>query len=203
MIEPLGASFLGLLVLSYLAGSVPFGLIAARIKGVDLRGTGSGNIGATNVLRAAGKWPALFTLGGDFLKGALVVALGRALGLRDLQQGLMGLFAILGHDFSIFLRFKGGKGVATSLGVIAVYVPLAGLITSALWLLTAWVTRYSSLAALVSFAALAPVVLLLKKNTYMGALALSITLLLIYKHLDNIKRLKEGTERRIGEKQQV
>ena len=110
------------LALSFLMGSIPFGLVFTMGTGVDLKKVGSGNTGATNVLRAVGKRAALMTLLGDMLKGVAAVALARALGLGLLVEGAAGLCAVLGHDFSFFLRFRGGKGVATSIGVVLIYI---------------------------------------------------------------------------------
>ncbi|MBF0521039.1 MAG: glycerol-3-phosphate 1-O-acyltransferase PlsY, partial [Nitrospirae bacterium] len=143
-----------LLILSFLLGSVPFGVLVARTRGVDLTKTGSGNIGATNVLRSVGKLPALLTLLGDTLKGSLAILIGKLTGQSDIAVGLIGIFAVLGHDFSIFMRFKGGKGVATSIGAVLFFMPYAGVAVILAWLITAVVTRYSSLSALVAFTVL-------------------------------------------------
>ncbi|MEJ2324419.1 MAG: glycerol-3-phosphate 1-O-acyltransferase PlsY [Nitrospirota bacterium] len=185
---------------SYLLGSVPFGMVFARAKGVDLRSVGSGNIGATNVLRAAGRGPAVLTLLGDALKGAAAVVLARALGLGAFNEGLAALAAVAGHDFSVFLRFRGGKGVATSLGAVLIYAPQAGILTAVLWLITVVLTRYSSLGAIVSFALLPVVMLLTGQAKQKAAVAVALSALLVLKHSGNIKRLVEGTERRVGEK---
>lgn len=185
---------------SYLLGSVPFGMVFARAKGVDLRSVGSGNIGATNVLRAAGRGPAVLTLLGDALKGAAAVALARALGLGAFNEGLAALAAVAGHDFSVFLRFRGGKGVATSLGAVLIYAPQAGILTAVLWLITVVLTRYSSLGAIVSFALLPVMMLLTGQAKQKAAFAAALAALLVLKHSGNIKRLVEGTERRVGEK---
>jgi glycerol-3-phosphate acyltransferase PlsY len=198
--QPEGAR-IGLCVLAGFAmGSIPFGPIVARGKGVDLTKTGSGNIGATNVLRSVGKGAAALTLVGDALKGTLAVALARALGLGELGAGLAGLAAVLGHDFSPFMRFRGGKGVATSLGMILIYVPGAGMLTLVLWLLAAAATRISSAGALVSFSVLPFVVWLLGRGAVQVAVAAALSALLIARHHGNLKRIIEGTERRIGEK---
>lgn len=185
---------------SYLLGSVPFGIVFTRAKGVDLRKVGSGNIGATNVLRAAGKGPAVLTLLGDILKGAAAVALARALGLGASYEGLAALAAVAGHDFSVFLKFRGGKGVATSLGAVLIYAPQAGILTVVLWLVTVALTRYSSLGAIVSFALLPVIMILTGQAKLKAAVALALAALLLLKHSGNIKRLVEGTERRVGEK---
>lgn len=185
---------------SYLLGSVPFGIVFTRARGVDLRKVGSGNIGATNVLRAAGKGPAILTLLGDIIKGAAAVALARALGLGASYEGLAALAAVAGHDFSVFLKFRGGKGVATSLGAVLIYAPQAGILTVVLWLVTVALTRYSSLGAIVSFALLPVIMILTGQAKPKAAVALALAALLLLKHSGNIKRLVEGTERRVGEK---
>lgn len=189
-----------LLAASFLMGSVPFGIVASRLRGVDPRNTGSGNIGATNVLRSAGKGAALFTLLGDMLKGTAAVALGMVLDMGHLEQGLMGLASVVGHDFSVFLKFKGGKGVATSMGVMLIYVPMAGILAIVLWLATVFALRYSSLGAIVAFVLLPFAV---KSIGYPGEkviVSVIISALLMARHAGNIKRLMSGTERRIGEK---
>jgi glycerol-3-phosphate acyltransferase PlsY len=185
---------------SYVLGSVPFGVVFTLAKGIDLRSVGSGNIGATNVLRAAGKGTAIMTLLGDILKGSAAVALARVLELGPLYEGLAGIAAVVGHDFSVFLRFRGGKGVATSIGMVLIYAPQAGILTVVLWLSAVLITRYSSLGAIVSFALL-PVVMLLQGQAEQKVLvAVILSSLLLVRHAGNIKRLVAGTERRFGEK---
>ena len=144
-----------LLVAAYLLGSVPFGLLVARAQGgVDLRRVGSGNIGATNVLRAVGKGAAALTLLGDMGKGAAAVGLGRWLGVSPTVLAMIALAAVAGHLFPVFGGFRGGKGVATTLGVILAAMPAVGALLLLIWLLVAAVWRYSSLAALVASAAM-------------------------------------------------
>jgi glycerol-3-phosphate acyltransferase PlsY len=189
-----------LIIFSYLMGSIPFGLIAARAKGIDLRKVGSGNIGATNALRAAGKMPAIITLLGDALKGTTAVALGKLFGVGPLYEGVLGLSAVVGHDFSIFLRMKGGKGVSTSIGVLLLYSPVVGVLTAGIWLAAVLLTRYSSLGAIVSFALLPLNFLILDFSGEKLAVAAVMSTLLILKHSDNISKLRAGTERRIGER---
>ncbi|MDA8170148.1 MAG: glycerol-3-phosphate 1-O-acyltransferase PlsY [Nitrospiraceae bacterium] len=184
----------------YLMGSLPFGVLISRARGIDIKSVGSGNIGATNVLRGVGKKAAVFTLLGDALKGSAAVAAARLLGLGALGQGLAGISAVLGHNFSVFLGFRGGKGVATGLGVMFAYVPLTGLIAVASWLLAAFMTRYSSLSALLAFM-LAPVVtLIIEPDKTPGYLLFAVAGLILWSHTGNIKRLIAGKERRIGEK---
>lgn len=189
-----------LFIAAFLMGSIPFGMVFAGARGVDLRRTGSGNIGATNVLRSAGKGAALMTLLADILKGTAAVAAGKIFGLGPLYEGLMGLSAIAGHDFSVFLRFRGGKGVATSVGVMLIYAPPAGILTIILWLAAVGVSRYSSLGALVSFALLPATMVVTGYAGEKLVLSVIISLLLIARHAGNIKRLLNKTERRVGEK---
>lgn len=192
--------FLILTVIAFIIGSVPFGLLIARLKGVDLRKTGSGNIGATNVLRAVGKVPALLTLAGDILKGTIAVALGGYFLDNLLMKGIVGLAAIAGHNFSLFLGFKGGKGVATSIGVLILFAPKAALITLALWLGVALMTRYSSLGAIVSFGLLPLNIYLFDYTKEKLIISVIIASLLLFRHSANIKRLLNGSESRIGER---
>lgn len=192
--------FLILTVIAFIIGSVPSGLLIARLKGVDLRKTGSGNIGATNVLRAVGKAPALLTLAGDILKGTLAVALGGYFLDNLLMKGIVGLAAIAGHNFSLFLGFKGGKGVATSIGVLILFAPKAALITLALWLGVALMTRYSSLGAIVSFGLLPLNIYLFDYTKEKLIISVIIASLLLFRHSANIKRLLNGSESRIGER---
>jgi acyl phosphate:glycerol-3-phosphate acyltransferase len=188
-----------LLIIAFILGSIPFGIIIAKAKGVDLKKVGSRNIGATNVLRSLGKWPAALTLLGDILKGTIAVAIGRYLGVGLLYEGLIGISAILGHNFSIFLGCKGGKGVATSIGVLLIYTPQVAVITLLLWLLVVFFTKYSSLGAIVAFG-LFPVNILLFDPDGKGKLpiAILITMFILIRHRDNIQKLMKGTESKIG-----
>jgi glycerol-3-phosphate acyltransferase PlsY len=189
---------------SFFIGSIPFGVLFARKGGVNLRDAGSGNIGATNVLRSVGKKEAVLTLLGDLLKGTSAVAAGKALGVGPLYEGAMGLAAVVGHDFSLFLRFRGGKGVATSIGVMVIYAALAGFITVLVWLApvaaTVAVTRISSLGALTAFALLPVLVAAFGYGGEKLVFSVIISALLMVKHRENIKRLFQGTEGRIGER---
>jgi glycerol-3-phosphate acyltransferase PlsY len=184
-------------VLAFLLGSVPTGQIIAARRGIDLRQTGSGNIGATNVLRTTGKGAALLTLAGDLLKGTAAVALARYFAPGILSEGIVGICAVLGHDFSLFLGFKGGKGVATGIGVLCLYSPQTGLVTIIIWLMTVLITRYSSLAALTAFAFL-PLAIGFLDSGEKIPVALVISLLIFFKHRENLIRLLKGVEPRVG-----
>ncbi len=184
-------------VFAYLLGSLPTGLLIAKVKGIDLKSSGSGNIGATNVLRTAGKWPALLTLLGDCLKGVAAVAIARYFSAGLFFEGVVGLFAVLGHDFSLFLKFRGGKGVATSLGVLIIYSPQICIFTIIIWLMTVLISRYSSLGALVSFGLL-PIAALVFDSRWKIPVFLIMTILIFLRHMGNIRRLLGGTETKVG-----
>lgn len=187
-------------LISFVMGSIPVGLIVARVKGVDLRKVGSGNIGATNVLRTMGKGPALITLAGDMLKGFVPVVLSNYILNDTLSAGLVGFAAILGHDFSLFLRFKGGKGVATSIGVLLAYSPVVAIFTVLLWIVVVFMSRYSSMGAIVAFLLLPVNIYVFDYSQEKFVIGLLMTLLLLFKHSENIKRLLSGREPRIGER---
>ncbi|MCU0899923.1 MAG: glycerol-3-phosphate 1-O-acyltransferase PlsY [Cypionkella sp.] len=185
--------------LSYLLGSVPFGIVITRALGLgDLRKIGSGNIGATNVLRTGNKGAALATLLLDAGKGGIAVLAARALIGPDAAQ-VAALFSFLGHLFPVWLGFKGGKGVATFLGTLLALAWPAGLAACATWAVTAALSRISSLSALVA-AALSPVWLWLLGYPQMTVLAIALAALIFIRHSANIARLRAGTEPRIGKK---
>ncbi|EET48168.1 glycerol-3-phosphate 1-O-acyltransferase PlsY [Thalassobium sp. R2A62] len=186
-------------VIGYLLGSIPSGVIIARLMGLgNLRDIGSGNIGATNVLRTGNKAAALLTLLFDAGKGVFAVLLGRILVGEDAAQ-LAGLFAMIGHCYPVWLRFKGGKGVATFLGIFLTLSFPVGLACCAAWLVTAAVFRYSSLAALVAVG-MSPVWMLLLGAPSMLLLGLAFTILIYARHWGNITRLRIGAETKIGKK---
>jgi acyl phosphate:glycerol-3-phosphate acyltransferase len=185
-------------LLGYLLGSIPFGLLLTRIAGLgDIRGIGSGNIGATNVLRTGHKSLAAATLILDGLKGAAAVLIAQAVLWNQDTALFAGLTAVLGHLFPIWLGFKGGKGAATGLGVLIAASWPVGLAACAVWLLVAAAARLSSLATLAAFAA-APVVALILEEFSVVKLAFTIAVLVFVRHQANIRRLLTGTEPRIG-----
>ncbi|KJC36073.1 glycerol-3-phosphate acyltransferase [Bradyrhizobium sp. LTSP885] len=187
------------LVIGYLLGSIPFGLILTRLAGTqDLRSVGSGNIGATNVLRTGHKGLAAATLIGDMLKGTVAVIIAGTYDGPDAAM-LAALGAFLGHLFPVWLKFKGGKGVATYIGVLLGLFWPAALIFAAIWLGTAYTSRYSSLSALVA-AFVTPIFLWWFGHAALASLFAVLTLLLFYMHRENIKRLQAGTEGKIGAK---
>ncbi|MGL4309670.1 MAG: glycerol-3-phosphate 1-O-acyltransferase PlsY [Paracoccaceae bacterium] len=186
-------------VLAYLLGSVAFGMIVTKTLGLgDLRKIGSGNIGATNVLRTGNKKAALATLLLDGGKGAVAALVARAVVGEDAAQ-LAGLGAFVGHLFPVWLNFRGGKGVATFIGVVLALSWQIGLMVCATWLLVAVVTRYSSLAALIA-AALSPLWVLFTGQGQVFFLLIIMTALIYYRHWPNIARLNSGTEPKIGAK---
>lgn len=187
------------IIIGYLIGSIPFGIVITRALGLgDLRSIGSGNIGATNVLRTGHKGAALATLLLDSGKGAVAVLLARHFG-GETAGIAAGAAAFLGHCFPVWLGFRGGKGVATFLGtLIAMYWPV-GLIACAIWLVVALISRMSSLSALVA-AASAPVVALLLGQGLVALAALFMATLIFQRHHANIARLISGTEPKIGRK---
>ncbi len=186
-------------LLGYLLGSIPFGLLLTKLAGTqDLRSIGSGSIGATNVLRTGRKGLAAATLIGDALKGTLAVVIAGYYGGPNAAM-LAALGAFLGHLFPVWLKFRGGKGVAVYIGVLIGLFWPAALIFCAMWLATAFTTRYSSLSALVA-AFITPLFLWWFGHPALASLFAVLTLLLFYAHRKNIKRLQAGTEGKIGEK---
>jgi len=181
---------------SYLFGSVPTGLLLGKAFGVDIRATGSGNIGATNVYRTMGRSMGIMTLVGDCLKGLIPVLAARWLGLPVIWIAAAGATAFFGHLFSVFLRFKGGKGVATALGVFLGVSPLSLLVAFALFALVLWKWRFVSLAS-ISAAALMPLIIAaVDRRPLIISMTVLIAGFIIWKHRENIGRLRAGTENR-------
>ena len=184
-------------VLGYLMGSIPFGMVLARMMNLgNLREIGSGNIGATNVLRTGNKRAAALTLLFDGAKGAVAVLLARAFAGEDAAQ-LAGLAAFIGHCFPVWLGFRGGKGVATFFGILLALAPLIGAIAALIWIAVAAISRYSSLAALMA-AGWTPVVMAVAGRGEMFALGCALGALIYVRHWANIGRLRRGEESRIG-----
>jgi acyl phosphate:glycerol-3-phosphate acyltransferase len=186
-------------VIGYFLGSIPFGLVLTKLAGTaDLRSIGSGNIGATNVLRTGRKGLAAATLLLDMLKGTAAVIIAGYFGGPNAAM-LAALGAILGHLFPVWLKFRGGKGVAVYIGVMLGLFWPAALVFCAIWLATAFASRYSSLSALVA-SFVTPLFLWFFGQPALASLAALLTLLLFYMHRENIKRLQAGTEGRIGQR---
>ncbi|MGN7954923.1 glycerol-3-phosphate 1-O-acyltransferase PlsY [Agrobacterium tumefaciens] len=186
-------------LIGYLFGSIPFGLILTRMAGLgDVRKIGSGNIGATNVLRTGNKKLAAATLLLDALKGTAAVLVANALWGYEASL-VAGFFAFLGHLFPVWLGFKGGKGVATYIGVLLGVAPLMMLAFALIWLATAFITRYSSLSALLAMLVI-PVALWVLGPEKTALLVTLLSVISWWKHRENITRLLAGTESRIGQK---
>lgn len=188
-----------LIVCAYLLGSISVGLLLAKMKGTDPRAVGSGNIGATNVMRAAGKTTGALTLVGDALKGFLPVAVAFFMGESKLIVAAVGLAAFLGHLFPIFLKFKGGKGVATALGVYLGLNPFAVLIAVIIFVFVLLKWRFVSLGSLIGVAVMPFLLYVLNAPGQYIYLVLIIGTLIFIKHKDNIRRLITGTESKIGD----
>ena len=182
---------------AFLLGGIPFGLVMAKVFGLpDPRSIGSGNIGATNVLRTGSKPAALATLILDSCKGLIAVLAARAIAGEDAAQ-IAGLFAFLGHIFPVWLKFKGGKGVATFLGTLLGIAPMLGLAAMGLWLVTFLVSRISSLSALVA-AACAPLAAVFLGASQASLVAFVMAVIVFWAHRENLRRLRDGTEPRVG-----
>ncbi|MDR1057890.1 MAG: glycerol-3-phosphate 1-O-acyltransferase PlsY [Coxiellaceae bacterium] len=185
-------------VIAYFIGSISSAILVCKFFNLpDPRTAGSMNPGTTNVLRIGGKVPALITLGGDMLKGFLPVLIGHLIGVSGFWLGLVAIAAFLGHIFPVLFNFQGGKGVAAALGTFLALSPFAGIIIILSWVLVAIILRYSSLASIVA-ASLAPIIMLLFANKGYLLPTLVIAAILIYRHIENIKRLRAGTESKIS-----
>ncbi len=192
-----------LALIAYLFGAVPFGLLVAKSRGVDIRQKGSGNIGATNVFRVVGKGWGIFTFTLDALKGFIPSFVFPLIGKVEGDWGvLFGLLAIIGHSFPVYLKFKGGKGVATSAGMLLGVAPLAVAVGFAVWLITVLISRYVSLASVLAAAAVGITVWVdpREESTIIKCALSVMALLVIWLHRANIKRLISGTEHRFGKK---
>jgi len=199
------------IIISYLIGGIPFGYLIAVAKGIDIRTQGSGNIGATNVGRVLGKKYGLIIFILDMLKGFIVVffvpavvssAVNVPTTIGNLLVILCGFCAVLGHAFPVYLKFKGGKAVATSFGVFIWLVPLSIAIAFGVWLLTVIVTRYVSLGSMIGSTALAVAIVVVVDspfgdNVYLTAMSVAVAILIIARHTSNIQRIIAGTEKKV------
>lgn len=183
-----------MILASYLIGSIPFGLLISKVLGADPRLAGSGNIGATNVLRVVGKKAAVLTFIFDTLKGLVPIFSAGLLELREQAIFFVALAVILGHIFPIFLKFKGGKGVATSFGAFLALTPKIALLALVLWMMGIYFGKYSSIGALIAFGALPFLAFLLKPEPGFVLLASVVSILVYIRHWENIHRLIKGTE---------
>jgi glycerol-3-phosphate acyltransferase PlsY len=196
-------------VAAYLLGSIPTGYLVARAKGVDIRNVGSGNIGAANVFRMLGKPAGILVLVADGLKGFaacswladfVIQLFAVAPEQIEYLRIVAGICAVLGHNFTCWLKFKGGKGIATSAGVYFALAPLAAGIALGAWVVVFALGRYVSVASIAAAVALPTAVWLTKDSLFLGMVTTALGLLAIYKHKGNIQRLLNGTERRVGQK---
>jgi acyl phosphate:glycerol-3-phosphate acyltransferase len=206
-------TFAAVVIGSYLLGSIPFGYLAGRIAGIDIRSCGSGNVGATNVMRTLGRGYGYPVFAADFLKGFGAVKMSILIATRVQPEWnspeMFGIVAaissVLGHSFPVWLRFKGGKGVATSAGALFGLAPIAALLGVAIWVLTFWLTRYVSVASIAAAAALPLIILIttwLSRTTGKLLLYSSVCLaaVVIWRHRSNLSRLMRGTEPRFTRK---
>ncbi|MDL2344073.1 glycerol-3-phosphate 1-O-acyltransferase PlsY [Deinococcus sp. MIMF12] len=194
--------FVPLLALAYLLGSIPAAAWVARARGVDIRRVGSGNSGATNVLRSVGKGPAVAVAVFDVVKGALAVLIARAAGLSDAQAALCGVAAVIGHNFSPFLGFRGGKGVATTFGTLVALSPAVGLGMFVIGILTVALTRLVSAGSILGGVTAALVAWITGQPLWLSLLVTGLVALMVWQHRENVTRLQAGNERRLGDKGQ-
>jgi len=187
-----------MIIICYLIGSMPFGYIVAKVvKKIDIRDYGSGNIGATNAFRVLGPWLASLVLIGDLLKGFLAIVLFSQLNIDSLFVIILGGLAVIGgHDWSIFLKFKGGKGIATTYGVFLALNPKIALLSALIWLIVIALTRYASLASILSLSVLVVLMLWFRQPQEYIIFSIIILALALYRHRGNILRLKEGKEKK-------
>ncbi|MHB8211288.1 MAG: glycerol-3-phosphate 1-O-acyltransferase PlsY [Acidithiobacillus sp.] len=180
----------------YAVGSITTAILVARALGLgDPRQSGSGNPGATNILRIGGKKAALLTLLGDLIKGVVPIVIARLLGLEDWALAAVALATFLGHLYPVFFGFRGGKGVATALGILLALLPVLGLSILGMWILVFAVTRVSSMAALLAAVSAVPIVFAVSSATSMRVLIMVLVLLILWRHRNNIRRLLDGSER--------
>jgi glycerol-3-phosphate acyltransferase PlsY len=187
-------------LLAYLVGSVPFAFLLARRHGVDLRRAGSGNVGATNVLRTAGVSSGVMAMSLDALKGALAVIVAERLTTGPATPVAAGLASIIGHVYPVWLGFRGGKGVATAAGVFAILAPVALGIAGSVFLVAVWMTRYISVGSLAAAITLAVAASAAALPAAVIAGAIIAALIIIHRHRGNLARLSSGTERRVGQR---
>ena len=185
-------------LLGYLTGSVPFAFLMARRAGIDVRFSGSGNVGAANVLRTTGAWRGVAVMALDVGKGIAAVAIAWVMSGGAAPAAVSGAAAVVGHVYPVWLRFHGGKGVAVAAGVFTMLSPLATAIAAGLFLVTVWITRYVSLGSIAATLALPPVAWLTGAPKLFVSAAAGTGALILFRHRGNIRRLRAGTERRVG-----
>jgi glycerol-3-phosphate acyltransferase PlsY len=185
---------------AYLVGSIPFAFLLSRRRGVDLRQSGSGNIGASNVLRTSGVRAAILAMLLDGVKGALAVLVAQRFSAGSAVPVAAGLASVLGHVYPVWLRFRGGKGVATAAGAFAVLTPLSLGVASGVFLIAVWITRYISVGSLAGAVALAATAIVSGAPAAVAAGAAVSLLIILLRHRPNLRRLAAGTERRVGQR---
>jgi len=184
--------------LAYFVGSIPFAFLVARRHGVDLRDRGSRNVGASNVLRTSGVSSAVTAMCLDGLKGALAVLIALRLSGEQVVPVAAGLASVVGHVYPVWLGFRGGKGVATAAGVFAVLAPIALAVAGAVFVVTVWVTRYISIGSLTGAVALIVTTISRDASLDVSLGAAAVAGLILFRHRENLRRLRSGTERRVG-----
>lgn len=187
-------------MLAYLFGAIPAGAWVARYYGVDIQKVGSGNTGATNILRTLGAGPAVVVAGFDVFKGGIAVLLARLFNIEGPLLGGVALAAVLGHNYSVFLRFTGGKGVATSFGTLLFLDPLVALLAFPVGILTMWLTRFVSAGSMIGGLTAVVITIALGRPFWEILTVLLLAGLIFWTHRENIKRLQAGNERRLGDK---
>lgn len=191
--------FFILLLIAYLIGAIPTGIILTKLTGAeDIRKVGSGNIGATNVYRTAGRKLGIYTLLGDCLKGIIPILFAMLFGFQGAELAVIGMVAMLGHCFPVYLSFKGGKGVATALGVFLVISPASVMLALSLFLVVLGKWRYISLASIICAAVIPYLVLALERSMMVFLVCSCISILVIWRHKENIDRLLAGTENKFS-----
>lgn len=188
------------ITLAYLLGSVPFAYLLSRRRGIDLRQVGSGNVGASNVLRTSGVRIAVLAMGLDAVKGVVAVVMAERLATGAGAPMAAGLASVVGHIYPVWLRFRGGKGVATAAGVFAVLMPVALAFASAAFVLSVWLTRYISVGSMVGAVTLAVVAAVSDSPTVIEAGSIIAAVIILHRHRANIARVRAGTERRVGQR---
>ncbi|HEY7293324.1 MAG TPA: glycerol-3-phosphate 1-O-acyltransferase PlsY [Vicinamibacterales bacterium] len=186
------------IVVAYLVGSIPFALLLARHLGADLRGTGSGNLGAANVMRASGLAAGLSVAALDIAKGIASVTIATRLSENAAVPAIAGVAAVVGHIYPVWLRFRGGKGVATACGVFSVLTPAAVPPALALFVAAVWATKFISVGSVVASVALPPIAYAMGSPPAAVASASAVAILIVFRHRSNLMRVRAGTERRMG-----
>jgi acyl phosphate:glycerol-3-phosphate acyltransferase len=187
-------------VVAYLFGAIPFGVLVARTYNINIQKTGSGNTGATNVLRAAGWGAGIVVALADIFKGGVPMLIAQALGMPGWEMALVGFFAILGHNYSIFLGFKGGKGVATSYGTVTLIDIGLGLAMLPIFVATVAITRYSSAGSMIASFSGIVFAIAMQREWWKVVMLILIFVLILWTHRDNLKRLAAGNERQFNQR---